>query len=68
MGFLRSRKLGNHTAGILKILPDLLALFGLSMLGYGLFLLEPWLAFTACGAIMLCGGVFLATPERRKEQ
>ncbi|MCE5211990.1 MAG: hypothetical protein LLG40_10585 [Deltaproteobacteria bacterium] len=38
---------------------DVLILSGLSMLGYGLYLLYPWLSFTVCGALILAGGFFM---------
>jgi hypothetical protein len=38
---------------------DILILSGLSMLGYGLYLLYPWLSFTVCGTLILAGGFFM---------
>lgn len=38
---------------------DVLVISGLSMLGYGLYLLYPWLSFTVCGALILAGGFFM---------
>lgn len=38
---------------------DILILSGLSLLGYGLYLLYPWLSFTVCGALILAGGFLM---------
>ena len=31
---------------------------GLVLLGYGLYLFHPWLAFSICGAVLLLTGLF----------
>jgi hypothetical protein len=41
-------------------LPDFLSLAGFSMLGYGLYMFEPWLSFTICGALLLVAGARMA--------
>ena len=38
---------------------DFLFCLGLLMLGYGLFLLRPWLGFSVPGAIMVCISLFI---------
>jgi hypothetical protein len=44
---------------------DIIALIGLALIGYGLFLLfgTGWCCLVV-GSIMLFGGVFLATPRK----
>ena len=37
------------------LLPDLLAVAGLTMLGVGLWWLAPWLSLTVVGALLLVG-------------
>lgn len=32
---------------------------GLGLLGYGLYLFHPWIAFTVCGAVLLAIGIFI---------
>lgn len=32
---------------------------GLAIMGYGLYLFRPWVAFTVCGAILLAIGIFI---------
>jgi hypothetical protein len=36
---------------------DLFVFGGLSMLGYGLYLKEPWIAFSVCGALLIALGL-----------
>jgi len=36
---------------------DLLVFGGLSMLGYGLYLREPWIAFSVCGVLSMALGL-----------
>jgi hypothetical protein len=38
---------------------DVLVFGGLSMLGYGLYLLRPWLGFAVSGALMMGIGLFM---------
>jgi hypothetical protein len=40
-------------------LRDVLLVSGISMIGYGISLFQPWLAFTVVGALMLIGGIFM---------
>lgn len=35
---------------------DLLVFGGMAMLGYGLYLLRPWIAFTVCGSLLMLIG------------
>lgn len=44
---------------IRKLLPDAFALSGLSMLGYGLYVFEPWVSFVVVGCLMMAGGLFM---------
>jgi len=50
----------------MRILPDIFALAGLSLLGYGLFLFKPWVSFSVCGALLLAGGVFMGRNEQKE--
>jgi len=43
---------------------DFFVFGGLAMLGYGLWLLRPWIGFSVPGAILLCIGLFVG--ERKK--
>lgn len=36
---------------------DFLVFGGLSMLGYGLYLREPWIAFSVCGVLSMALGL-----------
>ena len=38
---------------------DMIALCGLVLFGYGLYLLQPWVSFTVCGALILAGGILM---------
>lgn len=38
---------------------DVLVFGGLAMLGFGLFLLRPWLGFAVAGLILMCFGLFI---------
>jgi len=40
-------------------LRDFFLFFGLIMLGYGLYLLRPWLGFSVPGLIMVCISLFV---------
>ncbi|MCE5334361.1 MAG: hypothetical protein LLG06_07195 [Desulfobacteraceae bacterium] len=44
---------------IASIMPDIVAILGLSLLGYGLWLHAPWISFTTVGAILLTAGIRL---------
>lgn len=37
---------------------DFFVFGGLGMLGYGLWLLKPWIAFTVCGVVFMAIGLF----------
>lgn len=37
---------------------DVVGLAGLGSMSYGLFIFEPWVSFTVCGAIVLCLAVW----------
>lgn len=49
----------------MKYLPDVIALCGLGLLGYGLYLYEPWVAFAVCGALLIVAGVAIGKGEER---
>jgi len=38
---------------------DVFVLSGLILLGYGLYLLRPWLAFSVCGVILIAFGFLM---------
>ena len=38
---------------------DILFFVGLAMLGYGLYLVSPWISFTACGVLLMLTGYLL---------
>ena len=40
-------------------LRDIFVFGGLILLGYGLYLFRPWVAFAVCGAILLAIGIFI---------
>jgi hypothetical protein len=40
-------------------LRDCFVFGGLGVMGYGLYLFRPWVAFTVCGAILLAIGIFI---------
>ncbi len=42
---------------------DLFYFPGMAMLGYGLYLLRPWIAFAVCGALLMLTG-YLMRDER----
>ena len=44
-------------AGVFGI-RDFFVFGGLALMGYGLHLYEPWVAFSVCGACMLAFGIF----------
>ncbi len=49
-------------------LADLIALVGLVMLGYGLWLIEPAIAFSVIGSLLIIFGIFLGLAQHRKSQ
>ena len=51
----------------MKFLPDLLAIIGLCLLGYGLFLFHPWVSFSACGALLIAAGVLSGRNDSANE-
>jgi hypothetical protein len=51
--------LGKLTAYI----PDVVSLAGLSLLGFGLYMFEPWVSFSVCGALMILAGLRLGRSE-----
>lgn len=55
-------------AETLNYFSDVIAFAGLALLGYGLFLFDPRASFIVCGTIMLVGGVYFASPDRRQPQ
>ena len=64
------RKIGSFFASPFKSLwaafnsRDVFVLGGLGMLGYGLYLFIPWVAFAVCGALLMLLG--LGWLDRRK--
>jgi len=38
---------------------DILFIGGLSLLGYGLWLREPWIAFSVCGSLLMVSGYIM---------
>jgi hypothetical protein len=38
---------------------DILVFGGLSLLGYGLYLVEPWIAFAVCGFLLMLIGYLM---------
>jgi len=46
-----------------SILPDAISICGISLIGYGLFIFEPWVSFTVVGALVLLFGLFLGKRE-----
>ena len=53
---------------IQKIVPDILAVLGLALLGYGLYLFLPWVSFAVCGALLILSGVFLGRNEHVQDK
>lgn len=47
----------------MKYFSDFLALTGLALLGYGLFLFEPWVSYSVCGSLLIVAGVRLGAHE-----
>ncbi len=41
-------------------LRDCFVFGGLGIMGYGLYLFQPWVSFTVCGAILLAVGLFIS--------
>lgn len=46
-----------------KYLPDIISLIGLGLLGYGLFMLAPWLSFSVCGSLLILFAIGLGRTE-----
>ena len=44
----------------------MMATAGLLLLGHGLYLLQPWISFSACGALLLIGGALKGRSEALK--
>jgi hypothetical protein len=40
-------------------LRDILLLIGIFSLGYGLYMVNPWISFTICGVLIMSGGLFM---------
>lgn len=65
------RKLGEFfrscAAAVVKAIDirDCFVFGGLGVMGYGLYLFRPWLAFTVCGAILFLIG-YIPVPVVRK--
>ena len=43
----------------MRIIATILQVVGLAGLGYGLWLHQPWIAWTVCGSLLLIGGAWL---------
>lgn len=43
----------------MSIVRDVLFFGGLSLLGYGLWLQAPWIAFSVCGLILMISGYIM---------
>jgi len=48
---------------IIHFAPDILVTLGLSSLGYGLFLFEPWVSYSVVGAVVFFIGVSLGRSD-----
>jgi len=47
---------------LMRFLPDMRDIFfigGLSMLGYGLWIKNPWIAYSVCGAVLMISGYIM---------
>jgi hypothetical protein len=55
-GILKS--LAGGVCGALDV-KDFFIFGGLAMLGYGLYLLRPWIAFTVCGGLVMILGCLM---------
>jgi len=61
MAIIRVRKISfSWVAALVKAVDirDFFIFGGLALLGYGLYLLRPWLGFAVIGLILLCLGLF----------
>jgi len=52
---------------VVEYIPDLLTISGLSLLGYGLYLFAPWVAYVVCGGLVFTGGVALTIAQARRK-
>ncbi len=43
---------------------DIFVFGGLGMLGYGLYLFTPWIAFVVCGSLLMEIGLFLTSTHK----
>jgi hypothetical protein len=61
-----------HTTGqYVKFIPslsDILAVSGLALLGYGLFLFKPWVSYSVCGSLLIMAGYMLGKNERSTDE
>lgn len=63
-----------HLLSLLRILVnafdirDFILLGGLGMLGYGLYLLDPWIAFTVCGALLVVLSILMRARDGHSKQ
>lgn len=61
MAIIKARKISFSWVSALWKAVDIQDFFifgGLALLGYGLWMLYPWLGFTVPGAILMCFGLF----------
>lgn len=51
----------NLKNAILKIisLRDTLLIVGMLSLGYGLYMVKPWISFVVCGGLLIFGGLIM---------
>jgi len=47
----------------LRFLPEILSVAGLFSLGYGLYIFEPWVAFSVVGSLLIIAGLRLGRVE-----
>jgi hypothetical protein len=50
----------------MKVMSDLSIILGFMSLAYGLYLYEPWVSYSVCGAIMLIIGVLSGLNNDKK--
>lgn len=48
------------------VIPDIIAISGIGLIGYGLYLYTPWVSFSVVGLLLLVFGVLLGRGEVKK--
>jgi len=51
---------------ISAIIPLIFTVAGFCLLGYGLWLVKPWIAYSVCGILLLVGGLLAGREEPRE--